>query len=326
MLDGPLRTPYPLQLHGDEVHAVSERSFDAYALDGTHLRTMVEVPGERWLLGASLSGNGEWLAYIHTSAREFSQETIADTHLVIVEVASGRTLLDLAQTDERLADGFYGQMWSVWWAEGDSHVIVDPITHSDSPSPYLAVTLDGIIVIPTMGETRQLGTELEPGGRAAVVGFQYLGSGECVGPFDKDGNPVSFPLRWVDLRSGTSLAETAVSQPPYGSLWSPDGSEMMLARFDCETDAENPERAWYRWAPGMAGPEQVEDPVALWRDWWGDEAVLSPEMDDELHLPTASWNGFGLSHFELARSFVVGDSPPLGDGDAATLMLLGVVD
>jgi hypothetical protein len=167
---------------------------------------------------------------------------------------------------------------------------------------------------------------VEPDGRAAVVGFQYLGSGECVDGVDKEGNPVSFPLRWVDLRSGTSVAETAVPQPPYGSLWSADGLEMMLARFDCETDAENAERAWYRWAPGLAEPERLEDPVALWRDWWGDEAVLSLEIDDELHLPGATWNGFGLSHFELARSFVVGDSPPLGDGEAGSLVLLGLVD
>jgi len=325
-LAGRVRVPWPLALHSEEIHAVSERSFDAYSLEGTHLRTMVEVPEGRLLLGASLSGDGRHLAYIHTTVDELSVETIADTHLVILSMESGETVLELSQTDERLADGFYGQIWSVWWAAGDGYVVVDPVTHSDSPSPYAAISLDGTVVVPTRGEAKQVGTEVDPAGRAAVVGFYYLGSGECFGAIDKEGNLVSFPLRWVDLRTGDTLAETQVPQPPYEAVWAPDASAMLFARIDCEPDAENGARAWFQWAPGMAAPERVNDPIQLWRGWYGDRAVLGQDAGGMLYLPSVDATGYMLSSRTLSASLVVGDSAPISSGGEGQRLLLGFVD
>jgi hypothetical protein len=324
-LEGPLRMPRPLALHGEEIHTVWERRFDAYSLDGTHLRTMVEVPDDRFLLGASLSADGRHLAYIHTTVDELSVDSIADTRLVILDVESGSTVLELSQTDERLADGFYGQMWSVWWAEDDDYVIVDPVTHSDSPSPYVAASLDGSVVLPTRGEVMQIGAEVELRGRAAIVGFQYLGS-ECVGPIDKEGRTVSFSLRWVDLPSGEVLGETAVPQQPYASLWAPDASAVMFARLDCDADMENPPRAWFRWAPGMAEPESVNDPIRLWREWHGDRAILTQDAEAMVLLPETSMGLYRLFGTAEPLSLVVGDSAPVGEFDSGAHVVLGFVE
>lgn len=324
-IEGPLHLPRYVYFHAGELLAHHPHSLAAYDLDGNFLRTVLELPPDRHLLGSAISNDGTKLAYIHTAAGELTVETIADTHLVVIDLASGNALLEVAQTDPPLAGaGFWGQLFDVWWGPDDGHVVVNGITHGDSPAPFAAVTLSGQVVVPTATEPGQIGTEVEPQGRAAVVGFQYLGSG-CVGPVDKEGDPVIFRLRWVDLPGGATARETIVDQQPYAALWSPAGDTILFQQLDCD-DRENPERAWYTWSPSMPQPERVADPIQLWRDWYGDRALLSRDPDGMLHLPLAAASGFYLPYRTSGDAFVIGDTELAIQGEPGTLRFLGFVE
>jgi hypothetical protein len=329
-IEGPLSSGAAVWLSGHELFVHRPDRLDLHDFDGDYVETLVEAePGKR-LLGAALSYDGRHLAYVETADGELTTESIADTRLVIKQVAwpdtgieLGETIVELPQSDPRLESGVWGQLNDVFWSANSAYVIVRAITHGDSPPPFIAVHLDGEVFVPTASAETQIGTEVDPFGRAAVTGFQYLGSG-CSPTVDKDGNRVAYGLGWVDLASGELLNSSRVEQPPYAALWAPDGSEMMFAAADCETDTETPGQAWYRWT-AENGPARVTDPVAVYRHWFGERAVLIQQADGDILPPHRNPWGYLLSRHAEDGHFLFGDAALPAFPSRQQVWLLGQV-
>jgi len=317
-LEGPL---FSVALHGSEILVQRGRKLDAYSLEGAYLRTIVEVPHGRLLLGAAVSPDGARLAYIHSPDGPPTLETIRDTQLDVIAIASGDTLLGVGQDDPVLERGFRGQMYDVAWGFDGGYMVVGGTTHSDSPAPFAVIDLGGSIHVLAHDTERQVGTVVEPQGRLAAIGFEFLG-GECYGEVDKEGRAVSFPLSLIGLPSADPLAEATLGQPPYAALWSPDGDILLFAHRDCE---DEPEERWFTWSVGDDAPRSVDDPIELWRGWYGDRAVLAQREDGTLHLPDM-WRGAYVIGRMQGDSFVVGDSSRQELAGADALLFLGFVD
>lgn len=251
-------------LAGREILVAYDQSVDAYRLDGSRDRTVVEAEDEERLGAATVSPDGALLA--------FSRGYVGAIH--IIEVETGREVTDL---DVPALPLDLDWPTPCCWAADTTRLFTIGNTESTAPGTLRALTLDGELQSFGLSER---GTDDSSERRFEMGMVDPAGSRFAFG----DGSPLVYGgpphdnLRILDLRDGTELTIAESDELGFRpGEWAPDGSALLYEVIEPDSDGsfDGLTVSEIRLYHVASGEDSEAPPLSELRaEWYGERAVV----------------------------------------------------
>ena len=274
------------------------------------------VPPEGLVIGdAAVSHDGRYAAVsVRTAQPEANQPLQGEVVFVNLhaDIMAGDepVVMRFDRTNPQLKD--FPDFGALAWLADDAGVEVDGLTYNEGPGPVATLFRDGRVAIP--GGRWLL---LSPDGRSE----SDAGGAVCLSP--------AHDLTIRDPISHAVIFKVSDPDRAYeAEEWAPDSSELLYASYQLDKnhlycDDPQPAPVWWLISSDGGTPQQVADPDAVRRGWYGDDIV-------ELHCPAPQLSAIAPA----ANGYLsCGDPYPAGTlttggvtvGSATAVRTLGMV-